>query len=161
MVCGNEYLFGSVSGSTLAFYFFLGISALVAVGTYTLLSSPKLRAKWALERTSATRMAILAIASLFGLFVFLGVYFNSLEGFYILESRDNEIRLRYILPRRVISLPVNQVSEARREPSFKGRWRLTLYTHGGRQFVSANASYASVKLAWDCLEARLPARKGQ
>lgn len=161
MGCGNEYFFGSVSGSTFAFYLFLGISAVVAVGTYTLLSSPKLRAMWPLERTPATRIAMLAIASLFGLLIFLGVYFSSLEGFYVLESRDDEIRLQYILPRRVISLPVNQVSEARREPSFKGRWRLTLYTPGGRQFVSANASYASVKQAWDCLEVRLPARKGQ
>jgi hypothetical protein len=43
MVCTNDYAFGGISGSTFAFCFFLVISLVIGVGTYTLLVHPKIR----------------------------------------------------------------------------------------------------------------------
>ena len=140
MNCGSDYSFGSVSGSVFAFYLFLAISALIGISTYALLAHPKLRRVWFREWTGTTRLASMTVAALLGLMVLLSVYFSSLAGFYRLESTGRDIRL---------------ISEVRREPAFRGRWRLDLYTPTGAQFTSANASYAEVKNAGECLELRL------
>jgi len=151
MSCNSAYSFGSTSGSTFAFYLFLLISIFIGVAVYALLSHPRARVFLAVPWTTASRLASPFVAFGVAALVFLAVYFSSLDGFYQLQAGNKEVRLLYILPRRIVILRSNELSEARREQSFKGRWRLILYTPSGQRLASANASYADVKKAWECL----------
>jgi hypothetical protein len=150
----ESFSFGSASGSTFAFYFFLVFALLIGSAIYRLLLSSRLNK---IFRPSMPRLQALAIGTSIALMVFLGIYFSSLDGFYRLEIRENgqEIRLGYILPKRTLTLRRSTIAEVRRVPSYKGRWQLILYTPTGAQFTSARADYASTRKAWEYLNTRL------
>ena len=149
----ESFSFGSIQGSTFAFYFFLLFALLIGFAIYRLLLHPRLIQ---IFRSSTPKLAALAIGAGIAVLVFLGVYFSSLDGFYGLEIRENgqEIRLDYILPKRTLTLRRSKIAEVRRVPSFKGRWQLILYTPTGEQFTSARADYASTRTAWEHLNAQ-------
>jgi hypothetical protein len=150
----QSFSFGSVSGSTFAFYLFLLFAILIGTAIYGILLQPQMRN---LFRLSRPRLQALAIGGGVALLVILGFYFSSLDGFYRLETSENgqEIRLEYILPRRSLALRRSAVAEARRTPSYKGLWQLVLYTPTGAKFSSARADYASIRKAWEYLNTRL------
>jgi hypothetical protein len=148
-----SFSFGSVSGSTFAFYFFLVISFFLGGAIYRLLQEPRLGG----TRGTARRRLSLAIGAGVGGLVFLGIYFNSLGGFYRLDvlQGGEQIHLAYILPSRTITLSQRDIAEIRRVPSFKSRWQLVLYTPAGAQFTSAHANYPDALKAWAYLTAHL------
>ena len=156
MNCTGDYSFGSVSASTFAFWFFMAISLVISLGNYSLLANPKIRRVLVREWTPLARLALWGFSVLLGLVIFLSVYFTSLDGFYRLRVRDGGIQAEYILPARIVAFPKGGIAEIRRKPTFKQRWRLIFYTAGGQRFESANAGYAEVKSAWDCLGVELP-----
>jgi hypothetical protein len=147
----GSFSFGSVPGSTFAFYFFLLIALLIGFAIFRLLVEPRLTK---VIQQSIPKALALAIAAGFALIVFLGIYFSSLDGFYRMEI-GQQVRLDYILPKRTILLNRSEIAEARRVPSYKGCWRLVLYTPSGAQFTSAQADYASTRKAVEYLEAQL------
>jgi putative copper export protein len=150
----ESFSFGSTSGSTFAFYFFLLLALFVGFAIYRLLLEPRLNK---MLRPSMPRVKALLIGAAIALLVFLGIYFSSLDGFYQLNIRANgeEIRLGYILPKRTLTLRRSEIAEVRRVPSYKGRWQLILYTGTGAQFTSAHADYASTRKAWEYLRSQL------
>ena len=147
----GSFSFGSVPGSTFAFYFFLLIALFMGFAIYRLLVEPRL-AK--ITQQAIPRLLALAIGAGFALLVFLGIYLSSLDGFYRMEI-GQQVRLDYILPRRTIFLNRGEIAEVRRVPSYKGRWRLVLYTPSGAQFTSAQADYASTRKAFAYMETQL------
>ena len=159
MACANDYAFGSISGSTFAFYFFLAISLVIGIGTYTLLVHPEIRNilfhEWS---PRIARVVSLGFSAFLGLAVFLAVYFTSLDGFYRMRLREGGLQVDYILPKRTLTFAKGSIAEAQREPTFKQRWRLVLYTPSGQRFESTNASYSDVKKAWECLRLELHPR---
>jgi len=147
----ESFSFGSVSGSTFAFYFFLLMALLIGLAIYRLLVEPRLAR---MIQQTIPRLPALAVGAGFALIIFLGIYFSSLDGFYRMEIGP-QVRLDYILPRRTILLNRSEIAEVRRVPSYKSRWRLILYTPTGAKFTSAQADYASTRKAFTYLQAQL------
>ncbi len=56
--------------------------------------------------------------------------------------------LRFAFPSTPVDLPWTEIGEVRREPSFRGQWRLVFYRPHGARLASANGSYREVKRAW-------------
>jgi hypothetical protein len=150
----ESFTFGSASGTTFAFYFFLSIAVFIGIAIYRLLLEPRLN-KW--FHPSMSRLQAGMIGASIALMVFLGIYFCALDGFYHLEIAENgqEIRLGYILPKRTLSLQRSMIAEVRRVPAYKGRWQLILYTPAGAEFTSARADYASTRTAWEFMNTQL------
>lgn len=146
----RSFSFGSVSGTTFAFCFFLLIALFVGVAICRLLQDPRLNRVF---RPPVSRFAAWGIGVGAALTVFLGVYFSSLDGFYHLEidQSGQEVHLEYILPNRTLKLSRSMIAEVRRVPVYKNRWQLELYTPTGERFASARADYASTRQAWEYL----------
>ena len=102
-------------------------------------------------RLTGVRLGSAAVGGLVGLMMFSAVYLSSLAGFYQMELRDNHLLLHYILPDRTVVLSREEMAEAVRVPTFKGQWRLIVYTPSGQEYASAQANYASVRKAWEFL----------
>jgi hypothetical protein len=145
----ESFTFGSASGSTLAFYFFLAIGLFIGFAVYWLLAHPGARKERYRNWPAASRPTAAAIGAGVALLVILGIYFTSLDGFYKLELQGDKIQLAYILPRRAEVFRRDQIAEVRRAPSYKGLWRLELYTPSGRRIESAQGNYATVRKAWE------------
>jgi len=144
----HSFRFGSVSGATFAFYFFTAVSLFIGYAVYRLL-------RYAHDRKPAFRPWAVAKpwqASLTGVFVsiliFLTVYFSSLNGFYRMDLEGDEVRLHYILPQRALVLRRAEIAEVTRAPSYKGLWRMVIYTQNGVKFESARDGYRQVRQAW-------------
>ena len=146
----ESFSFGSASGSTFAFYFFLLLALFIGFAIYRLLLEPRLNR---MLPSSMPKLQAFAIGAGAALLVFLGIYFSSLDGFYRLDVGKNgqEICLDYILPKRALILRQSEITEVRRVPGYKGRWQLVLYTPTGAQFTSARANYADAREAWQFL----------
>jgi hypothetical protein len=153
----ESFSFGSVSGSTFAFYFFLLFALFIGFAIYRLLLEPRVKRIFWPSTDTTPGLQAAAIGSGIALLIFLGIYFSSLDGFYRLEIQENgqEIHLEYILPRRTLILRQSEIAEVRREASYKSRWQLVLYTPAGVQFTSARADYASTRKAWERLSAQV------
>lgn len=153
--------FGSVSGSTVAFCVFLGISLFIGFGVYYLLTRPEKRRahfrRWpALQRRWAAPIGLLLTLLLFG-----WIYFDVIHGFYRLEVGENELRLTYILPKYTVAVPFDRLGEVARERDQRGarvHWRLVVYTKTGAHYTSAQSGYAEVKDAWQRINAFLEQR---
>lgn len=76
------------------------------------------------------------------------IYLSSLAGFHTVELREAGVSLRFALPSTRLDLPWSEVGEVRREPSFRGQWRLVFYRPHGARLASAHGSYRAVKRAW-------------
>jgi hypothetical protein len=150
----ESFSFGSVSGSTFAFYFFMLIAGFIGIAIYRLLLEPRLNKMF---YPSMSRPLALSIGTGVALLVFLGIYFSSLDGFYRLEIEEagQDVRLEYILPRRTLNLKRSMIAEARRVPAYKTRWQLILYTPTGAEYTSARSDYASTRKAWEYLSNQL------
>jgi hypothetical protein len=138
--------FGSTSGSTVAFYFFLALSLFIGVAVYQVLT--KLFPQKVKRATSVRRLPALFVSGMLGLLVFASVYFSMIYGFYELRIQDDKVYLTYILPRHTIMLRRSELSESIRYPAYRGRWYLTIYTQSGRPHHSAVSSYKSVLDGW-------------
>ena len=88
---------------------------------------------------------------LVAIMIFSAIYLTSLAGFYWMELREDRLLLHYILPDRTIVLPRKEMAEAVRVPTYKGQWRLNVYTPSGQEYASAHADYASARKAWEVL----------
>ncbi len=142
----QSFTFGSVSGSIFAFWFFGVVSLVVGVVAGALVSRLAEKYAWLAGRARPRWMAGL-LGLVLAVVVFGSVYFGSLDGFYGLTVRGEEIQLHYILPERTLLLKRDGIAEGRAEPSYKGRWRLHLYSPAGLEFVSAHGSFAEVRAA--------------
>ena len=152
-VPASVYEFGSISGTTFAFYFFGFIAAVIGFAVYRLalhMFGPRHSPH---TRKSLTHLATAVVGFLVFVIVFSAIYFSSLDGFYRAEMRGDELFLHYILPERIIVLRLADVGEVTRMPTFKGRWRLLVYRSTGQVYESANASYQDVRRAWRDLDA--------
>ena len=153
----QSFAFGSVSGSTFAFYFFLLLALFTGFAICRILLEPRFQK---ILGKSIPRWQALAMGSGIAQLVIAGVYFSSLNGFYRLEIDETgqEIHLQYILPARILILRRSAIAESRRFPSHKNLWQLVLYTPSGAQYSSARTDYASARKAWEYLNAHLDAQ---
>jgi hypothetical protein len=155
----QTFEFGSVSGSTFAFYCFLLLTAGIGWAVYHLLIHASAR-RWQFRTFGeARRLPAAGFGALLTAVLFATVYFSMLDGFYRMEVGGNELRLGYILPKRTLVLRRAEVSESVRRPSYKGRWVLVLYEKHGQNFESTPAGYVEVLKAWQHLNAYLQAPK--
>ncbi|MGH9817974.1 MAG: hypothetical protein ACRD6I_18060 [Candidatus Acidiferrales bacterium] len=151
----QSFVFGSVSGSVFAFWFFGAMSLFAGFAVYELSSNVRYR------RAAFRRFGVLPRwqGLIFGgsltLLVAAALYLSMLDGFYGLAVRGDEIRLNYILPSRTLALQRAEIAEVRTEPSYRSRWRLRLYTPTGGEFVSARGSFAEVRAAGKFLTAHI------
>jgi hypothetical protein len=146
----RTFFFGSISGSTLAVYFFLLFSLLVGVTVYGLMRFPQTRRFGGMAGHQATSLVTAAAAAMT---VFLAFYFSSINAFYVLEATNGQLRLEYILPSRVRVLSRSDISDIQRRPSYKGQWQLVIHTFGGTRYRSAQSTYDAVTKAWENLNA--------
>ncbi|MCI0348348.1 MAG: hypothetical protein L0Z53_02895 [Acidobacteriales bacterium] len=138
--------FGSTSGSTFAFYFFLAITIVMGAAVYTILTSrlpEELR-----QRLAVTRLRAVFLSGLFTVLVFATVYFSMIYGFYDMRIHQDKLYLTYILPKHTVVLAKSELSEGMRSPAYRGRWYLTVYTKSGRPYQSVASSYTSVLEGW-------------
>ena len=156
----ETFTFGSASGITFAFYFFLLIGLLIGVAVYWLLGHPESRKERFRTWPSASRPAAALMGAGVALLVILGVYFSILAGFHRLEVRDDELRVVYILPQRTEVFRRAEIAEVRRMPGYRGMWRLELYTPAGRRVRSAQGGYATVRKACERVNAFLKPPSG-
>lgn len=157
----ETFTFGSASGTRLAFYFFVSIAVLVGFAVYWLLAHPDVRRERFRSWPAASRDTALTIGVAMALVVILGVYFTSLSGFQRLELHGNELRVFYILPRHNVVFRRDQIAAVRRTKSYQGRWCLNLYTTAGHRLESARADEATVRRAWERLNAFLQPPPGK
>jgi len=80
------------------------------------------------------------------------IYLSLLAGFHKVELGEDGVTLRFVLPSTRVDLPWSEIGEVRREPSFRGRWRLVFYRPHGARLASANGSYREVKRAGSIAE---------
>ena len=145
--------FGSTSGSTFAFYFFLAFSVFIGVAVYTMVTSrlpEKLRERFPVRRSHA-----IFLSGMLSMLVFASVYFSMIYGFYEMRIHEDKLYLTYLLPKQTVVLPKSALSEGMRSPAYRGRWRLTVYTKSGQPYRSATSSYASVMEGWQNVQAFL------
>jgi len=143
----NTIEIASPSGLVFGFWFFLGITAVVGFSvTYLIWTAPHRFPAVRLPRLHRT----IAIVLGGGLFVILfgWIYLSSLAGFHAVELREDGVTLRFVVPSTRVDLPWTEIGEVRREPSFRGHWRLVFYRPHGARLASANGSYREVKRAW-------------
>jgi hypothetical protein len=99
------------------------------------------------------------MAGCIGLIVCLGIFYwidrTSLDGFYHAEMKNQTLHLHYILPQDEVVVPLDEIGEVSRTPTFKLNWRLKVFTKDGNEYESANASRQAVKGAWEQMKRRL------
>jgi hypothetical protein len=140
----ESFTFGSVSGTTFAFFFFLCMALFIGFAIYELLRNPAARR---FGGSPATRRTALIAGAALALAVFLAVYFSSLNGFYRLEVREDEFRMVFILPGRTRILQRGDIAGITSRPAYKTLWQLLLRTRSGDEFASARSDLARVRLA--------------
>lgn len=149
----QSFVFGSVSGSTFAAWFFGAMSLFVGYAVFELTSNTR----WRRERFRSIgvlpRWQGFLLGALLTVLVAATIYLTALGGFYGLTVKGDEIRLHYALPSRTLALRRSEVAEVRTEPRYRTRWRLHIYTPTGGEFVSAQASFAQVRAAGQFLSA--------
>lgn len=149
-----SWSFGDPTGWTIACIFFVVISSVIGGGIYGL--SYCLLCMGSLgEGHAVSRRFSLAMGFLFAVGIFSAVYLSTLSGFVTLELRDGQFTLQYILPERVVVLPLIEVVNVQAEPTYKGRWRLVLSTETNGTYESALASRTDVHSARASLEQQL------
>jgi hypothetical protein len=148
----QSFAFGSIAGSTFAFYLFALFALLAGLTTYGLLRVPQARR---IDGTALTRPKSVVMSTGIGVLILAGLYLSSLNGFYRLELRDEELRLGYIIPLRTVVVRRGDVSEVRTRAAYKGRWRLVIYTLNGSSYASARGGDEQVREAWDYLNPML------
>ena len=149
----NSYALASASGLTFAFYFFLAISAAIAVGVYVLLTVPSLR-RAELGLATTRKVVAAPFAFLVWIVVFSAIYLSSLAGFHALTVGDSVVRLGYAVPRRSVALRYDEIGDVIRQPAYRMQWRLSIYTNTGSKFEGAPASYQAAKEAAEDIERR-------
>jgi hypothetical protein len=149
----TSYPLASASGLTFGFYFFLALSAAVALMIYVLLTRPTVRRR-ELGLGTVRKPIAAAVGVLVGITVFSGIYLGSLAGFHTVTAAADHLRLDYAIPRRSVVLRYADVGDVMRRPAYKLQWRLELYTRTGSKFESAAGSYASIKEAAEDIERR-------
>ena len=137
--------FGSRSGTYFALALFGTMFAVLGWGV-----AREIRRRFSQRRT-------LAIAA--GLLLFIGpvsmIYASSLSGFYEAELDENELRLLYIIPGCIETIPVSEIAGMEETYAFKSRWRLNVVRSTGQRYESATLGSAPVKRAAADLRARL------
>jgi hypothetical protein len=144
MSAAQSYSFGSASGTTLAFYFFLCLAVFIGVAIYTLCTNPMVCRFGGAPTRRATAIGVGLVASLT---VFLGIYFSSLDGFYRMNIQGEEVRLIYILPERVRVLQRREIAGVTERPAYKTLWQLVIRTQSGKVFTSARSDFSRVRMA--------------
>jgi hypothetical protein len=138
--------FGSASGSTFAFYFFLALSVFIGLGVYLILT--RLLPQKIKQVGPVKPFPALLVSGMLALLIFASVYLSMIYGFYELRIQDDEVHLTYILPRHTVVLRRSELSEGMRDPAYRGQWYLTIYTQSGRPYRSVASSYRSVLEGW-------------
>jgi len=151
----NSFEFGSTSGSLVACILFAGVAAVIGIAVSTTVAHA-VRRGWLQVRHP--RLAGTALGVMASVLVFASIYFSTIEGFYHLTTTPTTFELTYILPERKVTLPLVELSEITRVPTYKSRWKLVLYTRTGQRFESAQASYPDVLAAWTSLKEKFPVR---
>jgi uncharacterized membrane protein len=143
----ESFVFGSTSGSTFAFFFFLLFSGTVGYLIYALLTHPRFRRQRfrTVGRVSPRKVAILGAVVAIG--IFAAIYFTSLDGFYGLEIAGSAVRLQYILPARTRTISLDKIIDVGTIYAHKLEWRLILRTSDGSEYRSTPASLRSVNEA--------------
>jgi hypothetical protein len=149
----NSYALASASGLTFAFYFFLAISAAIAVMIYALLTTQSARRR-ALGLPTVRKIIAAPLALLVGLVVFSGIYLSSLAGFHTVTVGDGDIRMEYAVPHLSLAVRYDEIGDVIRQPAYRMQWRLSIYTLTGSKFESAPSSYRATKEAAEDIERR-------
>lgn len=152
----TSYVLASASGLTVGFYFFLVMSAAIAVMIYVLLTQPSVR-RSQLGLPTVRKAVAAPFAFLVWIVVFSAIYFSSLAGFHTVTVGSDDIRVEYGIPRRSVGLRYSEIGDVIRRPAYKLLWRLEIYTLKGSRFESAPGSYRHIKEAAEDIERR---RKG-
>jgi hypothetical protein len=149
----NSYALASASGLTFAFYFFLVISAALALMIYALMTVRSVR-RTELGLPTIRKIVAAAIAFLVWIVVFSAIYLGSLAGFHTVTVGDGDIRMEYAVPHRSAAVRYDEIGDVIRQPAYRMQWRLSIYTLTGSKFESAPGSYRSVKEAAEDIERR-------
>lgn len=143
----NAIEIANPSDLVFGFWFFLGIAAVVGFGvTYLIWTTPQRFP--ALRFPRLHRTVAIVLGGGLSVVLFGWIYLSSLAGFHTVELREEGVNLHFALPSMRVDLPWTEIGEVRREPSFRGRWRLVFYRPHGARLASANGSYREVKRAW-------------
>lgn len=143
------YELGSTAGATVAFLFFLFLSLGISLILYVLLvRHASRRAPFQGGMTLPPLLSALLSTAVFGL-LFWAMYASTLRGFYRAELLEGEVRLHYLFPARIVTLPRLELGGAERVPAYKGRWYLRVHTGQGTTYESAPASERAVRESWE------------
>jgi hypothetical protein len=149
----NSYTLASASGLTFAFYFFLALSAAIALMIYALLTTRSVR-RAELGLPTVRKTIAVPFALLIGIAVFSAIYLGSLAGFHTITVGDTDVRMEYAVTRRSVALQYVEIGDVIRRPAYRMQWRLEIYTITGGKFESAPGSYRATKEAAEDIERR-------
>src|SRR5262245_28096872 len=150
------YALASASGLMFGFWFFLVLSAAIAFIIYGLLSWPSVRRR-ELGLGVVRKMIAIPLACLIGVVIFAAIFLSSLAGFHTVTVGNDDITLAYAIPPLSVSVRYADIGDVIREPAYKSRWRLQIYTTTGSRFESAPGSYRPVKDAAEEIGRRVKA----
>jgi hypothetical protein len=135
----QSFLFGSISGSWVAFALFGGLAVLAGVATTSILrrfAAPPDEA----PNYGTTPIARRAIGAFVGLGVLAAVWWWLWSGFYLLEARRDSVALQYHGPPRQHVLPKTEIVAARWESGSKSSRVLVVETRSGKVYRSTQTS---------------------
>ncbi len=131
----QSFLFGSVSGSLVAFALFGGISVFIGVGTAAVLRRFAARPA-ELPFYGTTPIARRVIGSIVGGLLLGGVWWWLWSGFYELEVRREDVTLRFHLPSRQRVVPKREIAMTRWTTAPKATRVLVVETRSGKTYRS-------------------------
>jgi hypothetical protein len=135
----QTFLFGSVSGSWVAFALFGAIAAVIGVGVTRALGRFA-AADDALPYYGTTRTARRVIGGLTVAALFAAIWWWLWSGFYVLEVGRDSVRMRFQAPPRSRLVPKSEIAATRWEPGPRSTRTLVIETRSGDAYRSMQTS---------------------
>ena len=135
----QSFLFGSISGSWVAFALFGGLAVVAGVATTSILRRFAASAD-ALPYYGTAPIARRVIGALVGLGVLAAVWWWLWSGFYLLEVRRDSLALQYHGPPRERVVSRTEIAAARWDPGPRSTRVLVIETRSGKVYRSAQTS---------------------
>ena len=135
----QSFLFGSISGSWVAFALFSGMAVFFGVATTRILgrfAAPDRSAPY----YGTTPIPRRVVGVLVGGGMLVGVWWWLWSGFYLLEVGRDSVTLQYHGPPRQYGLPKAEIVAARWEPGPKSSRVLVVETRSGKVYRSTQTS---------------------
>jgi hypothetical protein len=135
----QSFLFGSISGSLVAFALFAGLAVFAGVATTTILrrfAAPPDQ----LPYYGTTPVARRVLGAIVGGIILGAVWWWLWSGFYALEVRGDTVTLHFHGPARQSVVPKAEIAAARWDPGPRSTRVLSVKTRSGKAYRSTRTS---------------------